>query len=296
MIVFGFVGIFALFYFVNNILINPVYKTNDVFQYDSFSFKVLNTYVTNINYDNKVVLDDDNSLVLINMNVVKGGKEGKINVGKLTLRVDEKGYSNVKVSSKFNDLGYIYNSQIIKDNHNFLFAFKVPNEKLKEEMILVFGEEKEVKLNPIYLDEVEKTINYKIGDKLDLSNSFYGCGYLKINSFDVKNNFNYTYTYEVLDQSYEGNITVASYNDTILNLVMESSYCNGMDNYSFLKKYAKLKYVIGDKGYIAKVFDNKTPNSYKDGIYLNVDKSLEKAESIWLDITVRNRNYFYKLK
>ena len=46
-------------------ILNRVYKVNDVFVYDTFSFKVLDSYVTNIGYDNNRVSSEDVSFVIV---------------------------------------------------------------------------------------------------------------------------------------------------------------------------------------------------------------------------------------
>lgn len=295
-ILIGFILIGGVWYLVDTKFLNPVYKTNNVFSFDSYSFNVLDSYVTNIDSNGKQVMDDGHSLVLLKINVTNNGSSEAINTANMILKVGNSGYSIVTVSSKFSDLGKLYRSQIVKDSNTLLFAYKIPDDKLKENMKLVFGNKKQVELNPIYLDEIDKVKNYKLGDNLDLSNSFYRHGRIKIVSYEVRDSFDYTYNYEVLEQSYEGNITIFSYGNTIMNLVMESEYTNNLTNYSFLSKYAKLKYVMDGKEYVSKSFEDKTPSSYKKGIYLNVDKDLEKASSIWLDIQVRNKSYIYKLK
>jgi len=283
-------------YLINTKLLNPVYKTNDTFSFEAFSFKVLNTYVTNIGYDNQEVLDDDNTFVLVKMNVINNSSDDVINDANFVLRIGSNKYSTVLVSSKFKDLGIVYRGQSIKDSATYLFAFKVPLNSAKEKMVLAFRDEKEVRLSPIYLDDVDKQIDYKLGDNIDLSDSFYGEGNLKIQSYEVASKFNYSYTYEVLEQSYEGNISISSINNIIMNLVIDSSYVSGYDDYSFLNKYAKLKYIIDDKEYTSNVFEDKTPTSYKDGLYVVVDKEIENASSMWFDIVLRNKHYVYKLK
>lgn len=284
-------------YVLDKKIFNPIYNTNDTFSFDNFTFKVLDTYVTNIDYDNQKVLDDDNSLVLVKMNVTSDSNNIKINTGNIILKMGDVGYSTVIASSKrFKDLGSVYSSQIIKEDSTYLFPYKVPNDKLKEEMKLVFRNEKKVNLSPVYLDELEDVKNYKLGDKLDLSDTIYGSGYFNIKSYEVKDSFKHSYKYEVLDQSYDGSITIFSSNNIIMNLVMDSEFTDNYDKFSFLKKYAKLNYTIDDKSYTSRVFENKTPGSYKDGLYLSVSKKIGEASAIWFDIVVRNKHYVYKLK
>lgn len=283
-------------YFINIKILNPVYKTNDTFNFEKFSYRILDAYVTNIGYDNQNVLNDGNTFVLVKMNIINKGSSEEIKDSNLVLNIGNNKYSTIFVSSKFRDLGVVYRGQMIKDDAVYLFAFKVPLDKVDNKMVLSFRNEMDVKLNPVYLDKKDKVLNYKLGDSIDMSNSFYSGGKLKISSYELNSKFSHSYTYEVLGQSYEGNITISSINNVVLNLKIDSSYVDGYDDYSFLNKYAKLKYIVNDKEYISSIFEDKTPVSYNNGLYVVVDKEIEKASSIWFDIVLRNKNYIYKLK
>ena len=80
----------------------------------------------------------------------------------------------------------------------------------------------------------------------------------------------------------------------ILNVLMESNQL-GMDNFSFLSNYATLGYTLDGKDYTSFFYD-KTPGNYKDGVYLSVNKDLDKASRIWFSIQIRNKEYKYYLK
>ena len=130
---------------------------------------------------------------------------------------------------------------------------------------------------------------------IDLSNSLVGNGIFNIKSYEFGEKFNYSYTYEVMGQAYEGNITIKSVNKTILHMVIESNYISEFDDYALLDTYGVLRYKIGDVEYSSN-FENKTPGSYNEGLYLSVNKEVEQADSIWFDIILRNKHYIYKIK
>lgn len=285
-------------FLINRIFLNPIYKVNDSFVVDNFTYKLLGSYVTNIGYDNSIISGDDISFVIVKMNISNNGSAREVNDAGLILEVDSKKYSLASVTSKFVDIGNVYNNQMISGNSTYLFVYKIPNKEIKKEMIFTLGSNKKVKLEPIYLDKVDKIVNYKLNDNIDMTDTIFGVGNLKIKSCEVLPKFEYLYTYEVLGKSHEGKITISSVTNknTIMKLVIESNYDNRFNNFSFLERYAKLKYKIDDVEYVSSVFENKTPNSYKDGLYVIVDKDIEKANSIYLDIVVRNKQYIYKLK
>ena len=283
-------------YLLNSYVFNPVYKVNDVFNYDDFSFKVLDTYVSNIGSDDKKVSSDGDTFVLIKVYVTNNFSPRNINKANLILEIGNKSYASNVITSKFNDLGIIYREQKVKESGTYLIAYRVLEDDVRNKMILNFGNDKKVSLSPIYLDKIEDVVNYKVGENLDVSNSILGFGNIKITSYEVLEKFNYAYTYEVLGQTYDGNITISSVNNVIMNLVMEGNYLFDYNNYSFLEKYGKLKYTIDGVEYVSNVFYDKTPGSYKNGIYVAVNKEIQNANSIWFDIVIRNKRYIYRLK
>lgn len=296
MLLVGIVLVCLAGYFVNKLFLNPVYKVNDTFTFDSFSFKVLDSYVTNIGYNNAKVASGDNTFVLVEINISNEGVSKEVNTANFILEIGNYTYSEGVLTSKFIDLGTVYKGTEIEGNATYLFIFEIPVEKSKENMTLVIGNDKKVNLAPVYLDEVEEAENYKLNDTIDMSNSFYKMGSLKIKSYEIADTFNYKYTYEVLEKEYEGNITISSVNNVVMNLIVEGTYPSGFDDYSFLERYAKLKYMVNGVEYTSDVLDDKTPSSYKDGLYLVVDKEVKDADSIWFDIVIRNKRYIYKLK
>ena len=78
-------------------------------------------------------------------------------------------------------------------------------------------------------------------------------------------------------------------------MVIESNYISEFDDYALLDTYGVLRYKIGDVEYSSN-FENKTPGSYNEGLYLSVNKEVEQADSIWFDIILRNKHYIYKIK
>ena len=198
-------------------------------------------------------------------------------------------------AKNFNDLGNVYTGSKISGQRTYIFIFNVENSYLKEDMYFVYGNDKKVRLKPLNLDVVNEDFTYKLGEAIDLSNSLVGNGSFNIKSYEFGEKFNYSYTYEVMGQAYEGNITIKSVNKTILHMVIESNYISEFDDYALLDTYGVLRYRIGDVEYSSN-FENKTPGSYTEGLYLSVNKDVEHADSIWFDIILRNRHYIYKIK
>ena len=290
------VVVFLSGFFVQKEFINKVYSENEYFSTDYFTLAVTNSYVSNKSYDNKKITDTDTSFVIVRLNVRNNNEIRELNNGQLLLYVGNNTYtSKLMYAKNFNDLGNVYTGSKISGQRTYIFIFNVENAYLKEDMYFVYGTDKKVRLKPLDLDVVNEDLTYKLGEAIDLSNSLVGNGSFNIKSYEFGEKFNYSYTYEVMGQAYEGNITIKSVNKTILHMVIESNYISEFDDYALLDTYGVLRYKIGDVEYSSN-FENKTPGSYNEGLYLSVNKEVEQADSIWFDIILRNKHYIYKIK
>ena len=114
-------------------------------------------------------------------------------------------------------------------------------------------------------------------------------------SYEIKDQFAYSYQYEVWGQTNTANLTISGNGGGILHLVIDSNLPSKFDNYSFLSSFGNLKYKIGDNVVVSS-FKDKTPASYSEGLYLAVDGDVSKADSIWFEIAIRDQKYVYILK
>ena len=64
----------------------------------------------------------------------------------------------------------------------------------------------------------------------------------------------------------------------------------------FITTYGKIKYKINENEYTCQAPINKSPNSAKNVLYLEVDKQMEQATNIWLEFNIRNTKILYTLK
>lgn len=281
--------------YVNKEVINKVYNQKETFQSGNFSFNVVDSYLTSYDYNNKEITTKETFLILKTQ--ISSNANKKINTGNIVLNI---GYNNYPLTtgytSRFQDLGIIYQSQEIKGTKTYLFLFKIAKEDTAKDIKLIYAGDKSVIIKPINLDEKEETINIKLGNNLEIPNWFYNGGNIKISSIDIKPSFPYSYTYEIGGQTFKNEYQIESIKGAIMNLKITSNYNKTLDDYTFIKQYATLKYKIKENIYEIKNLDNKTPGNYKEGLYLAVDSKINEAESIWLDITLRNKNYTYTLK
>ena len=272
----------VLIIFLNKKVINKIYNENEMVNTENFNFSINNTYITNKNYNKKFINDTEHSYVIIKMYISPKYKEQKINTANIVLQVGDNNYKKKKKkASNF--------------NNTYIFIFNILNSDLNKKMLFMYRDKK-VNLKPINLDKAENKKEYKLNEKLDLSNTILSYGEVIIKSIDIKNKFNYSYQYEIDNKTYNSSINITSINNTIINMKLTSSLPNKLTIYELLSSYGKIKYKIDNEEYTSKLMNNKTPGSYEEGLFLEVDKDIEKATNIWLELTIREKVYNYILK
>lgn len=282
--------------YVSKEVINKVYNQGEILQVNNFSFKVINSYITSLDYNNKKIGTEDETFVILKTQITSNTNKA-LNNGNIVLNTGYNNYSlNTNYTSRFTDLGTVYQSQPIKGTKTYLFLFKVKVEDASKDMKLVYAGDKSIIIKPTVLDQTEETINLKVGNNLEIPNWFFNGGNFKINNIDMKTSFPYSYKYEMGGKTFESKYQITSIKGAIMNLKITSNYNKNLDDYTFLNQYGILKYKIDETEYTINNIDNKTPGNYKEGLYLAVDSKIMEANSIWLDITLRNKHYIYTLK
>lgn len=282
---------------VDKQIINKTYNENEIITTDSFNINVLNTYITNKSYNNKTISNTDTSFLIARIAISTNEGAKKLNTSNLVLKIKNNNYtSTTRYYDNFVDIGYGYKEQKISNQKEYLFVFNISNEDLNKDMQLIYAGDKKINIKPINLDEQSKTEEYKLTETIDLSKTSLKNGNITINSIEIKNKFSYAYNYEINGKTYTSNLNIISLNNTIINLKLISQLPYNLTSYDFISNYGKVKYKINNEEYTSKVLNNKTPGNYTEGLYIEVDKNIESASSIWLELNVRNIKYIYTLK
>ena len=282
---------------INKKVINKEFQEGEFVNGDKFNILVKNTYITSKNYKGINVSKSNYTFVIAKIILASNVGKTTFNNGTLILKANNNTYiSNTKLRSNFKDIGISYTNKQISSQETYLFIFDIPKEDTKSNMQLIYGDDKKININPINLDETGEESNYNIGDKLDLSQTILDNGSIIINKYEVKNKLTYTYNYALNGQNHIGKINIISPMKTILYLETVYEPAKDLLLYEFITNYGKIKYKIGDTEYSSQIPINKTPTSYKNGLYLEIDKNVENANNIWLELTIRNKKYKYTLK
>lgn len=284
---------------IDKTVVNKVYKETEIFKSDNFQMKIVDSYITNKKYNGEEISENSNFIIIkLNINPIQNSQS--LNINNLVLKINKNKYQPTKkYYNYFKDLGIGYKSQVIKTGQTYILTYIIPKEELEEQMQIIYtGSTKEIKVNlsPLNLDKNIKNKKLKLTESIDFSNSILSGSEYKIKSYEIKDKFTYNYTYTINNKEYTGKKYITSPSNTILYLELSSSYSINTTNFDFINDYGVIKYTINKEEYTNKKLTDKTPGNLKKGIYLEVDKNLEKAEKIWLEFNIRNITYKYIIK
>ena len=295
--VIAFIGLSSIS--IDKTFVNKEYKENQEFSSDSFSMNILNSFLSSNSYDG-TNLSKDKTFLIINLFISPLKQNKSLNLANMSLKVNNNSYKALKKYNKyFKDIGGGYENQIIKNSRNYIIVFQIPNEEIGKKMYISYvgsSREIKIKLSPINLDTNVFENEYKLGDTIGFENSTLSGSSFMVNSYEVMSKYSLSYTDEINGKSYEGKKNISSVSNTILKLNVSSNLRSGISTIDLLNDYSKIKYKKGEEEFETRIISNKTPNDATNNFYLEVNKDLESADSIWFEVQIRSAKYKYILK
>lgn len=294
--------------------INKVYKQGDTFDTSYFTMNITDSYITKKNTSGTDVSFNNSTYLIIKLNVKALYSDADIYDYKLDLNNflliigNEKYVPTQKYYDYFRDVGSGYTTQKLSydKEQTYILVYTVPNEVIDKRKTIRFEDgyvyvkkkflalTPKIRLNPVNLDEVNKTIEYKLNDSIDFKDSVLD-GTLKVSNYEFNKNYTYEYNYCIKDDCTKKTGYVNSSNGkTILRLEVENNITS-YKYYDFLNNFVNVKYKKDGKEYSTNL-RNKTPEFTSKYMYLDVSNKILDADSYWLEITVRNVKYKYILK
>ncbi len=280
---------------VNKFVVNKTYKEGIVINTSEFDYQVKASYLTNRDKYKKIIKNKDTYYLIVNLNIAnKTDKNMTLNIRNTRVKIKNKYYYPVNnVSSKFADLGIVYKEQTIlkKVNKDYIIVFELDNVNIRNKMILeiyngkrVNGGEailyyKNVGLTPYKMVD-QDTVEYKLKDKVDLSKTYYKKGEFTVNSYEITNRVNYTYS------KCNGN-ACNDYNASIVpsggKKLLRIDYTSTIENINIFNYLLNIKYYDNGKAYTTNSSDIKlvTPDNYpEDSVIIEVPSKVTDSTSI----------------
>ena len=297
-------------YFLINILVfNKVYRENDKININNIELTINNSYVTNTDkYGN--VINKNKKYLIVNFTVLNNNSEAyKFDINNTRIII-KRNYYYPKEVSEFKDLGTIYKGQSIPVGiyKNYIIVFEIEEDlKVKRSKLQFYYDESEednqvilyyknIRIKPKKFKKVDLG-TYKLNSSIELKDTYFGDGKFTINSIEIIDKEDYTYT--KCDNSEDG--TCLDYKATIVSkagkilLKINYSLTNEFDIFNYLN----IEYKINDKIYSIKnnYLNNITPSNYgKNVAFIEVENNIKNATVINLKFDIRGGAFKYEIE
>ena len=262
---------------------NKVYKENEYFGVD-FNMLVNDSYLTKEDSSLKKLSVGSSSLLVVRFKI-SSNLGDVLNPDNFILSIYGKTYSpNNKYCSSLKDIGKCYNKiKLNEQEKEYIFVYLVDDSVLNKKIYLKYdygyltnknNSVIKVRLTPDNIDD-EETTTKRINDTLGFNDSVIGDYKLKIEEYNISDNYEINADITLMPTS----------NNTIIRLKVSE----GND---LVDNYALLKYTISGTEYTSTMKKLYNDNDYS---YYEVN-NITYADSIKLVLNSRHNNYEYILK
>ena len=288
---------------------NRKYNINQAFAMDEFTFTVLDSYITDVDYGGRI-LDSDNYYLVVKVKVLNRSTESVALNGENFRAFRGKNYyfPSFDRSNRFIDIGNYYSGELIPSEKEEIIniAYKIPKKEANKSFqlkILSRTQEKDgklipsyqtIKINPKSIIEHRDMNSVKVGKEINLKETTLGNTTYKLESVTFANTYTWDYTNKNGElrkdfiQASQGK-TLMIIKDTIKYDESTSYYINS--THDFYTDFATLNYNYTNAG-VSKVYNNSlrnvTPSSLKDVQIYEVSSLANNGTNRKLIINIRN--------
>ncbi len=316
-----FIGVAYLLYKALPPIIDRKYNQGDTFIINNISYTIEDSIITNLDYNGNllgdniyylvmrvnienattsdVVLDYNNFRLIVNDRYVYP----ILDQGRNFIDYANDYYSNTIRSNTKNTYSMVYqlNEADVKKN----YQIKISNGTVLSENLII-GSYNYVTISPIVINNVSTVSTTNMGSVLNFSGSYLGNTTLKLDNPIITNRYIYDYESCFKDNcnAYKGLVSIdyTVNNTTLIVLDYEYNIDNTIPFYTyssnintFMKTFVKIKYIENLKTAYANIKD-VTPSLLKGKIVLETTNKINDSEELELAITIRNKEYLYKIK
>ena len=302
-------------------IIDRKYNQGDTFIINNISYTIEDSIITNLDYNGNllgdniyylvmrvnienattsdVVLDYNNFRLIVNDRYVYP----ILDQGRNFIDYANDYYSNTIRSNTKNTYSMVYqlNEADVKKN----YQIKISNGTVLSENLII-GSYNYVTISPIVINNVSTVSTTNMGSVLNFSGSYLGNTTLKLDNPIITNRYIYDYESCFKDNcnAYKGLVSIdyTVNNTTLIVLDYEYNIDNTIPFYTyssnintFMKTFVKIKYIENLKTAYANIKD-VTPSLLKGKIVLETTNKINDSEELELAITIRNKEYLYKIK
>ena len=314
--IFGLVLLFFVGKWI--ISLNRIVKIDKSFSHSYFSVSFNDSVLSTIDYNGNIILKG--KVYLAVKTTIKNNTKGLLTLDTDNFWLDVNGdyyYPKLDRSGKFIDLGKPYYGERVGagDQQEIVLVYELDELDIKDKYKIkvldsitykenaIIPKYKEITLKPRYSSTVSTNGYYNMGDTLSLSNTTLLNTNLKFDNYSISKTYQYNYNYCYNEKfNVSTNIVTASANSMLLTLngdisldEKSSYYKYKMGSNKFAEDFMKVVYYINNIENRVDVKD-VTPSDSNGITVLEASSEIRNADSIMLEITIRNERYYYVIK
>ncbi len=303
---------------------NKTYRVSDKMTHNYFNIQITDSVVTNLGHDGNVITQGKYYLTIQLFIENRTHKNYELDYNNFRLVLKGKNYYPVLDRGEyFVDFGKpYYKEKINKQTKDYyVLVYEIDEKDLTNQYIIkilegiqykvgdIAATYKNIKLNPPKVNKVNNVESIAVGKTLNLKNSPLGYTIFKINNYELKNSYTYTYDHcysetncQKLTDRITTNIGGTIERTTLLilnmeyNLDMTSIYASSIKtNSKFFDHFFSLYYEKEGKSHIVSL-NNRTTPYMQNAVVFETRQEIENADKIDLLITIRDKRYTYHLK
>ena len=293
------------YYIINNKILNKIYKQNEIINGVDFSYSVIDSYITNKDYNNQVITD--NYLVAVKIKAKSKYSDRKFETAKLQLTIDKQRYNvTKKYNNKINDLGNIYDENNIGNEYKeFVLIYEIPIYNVDKKMTLKYhdlnNKTYNIELKSKTFDKKLNDINANIKETLKFNDGVLKDTELKIDNYKIEDKIGIEYNYCVTKNDcyqsteYLAPTLTGRSSKSLMELETEISDKTA----ELIVKYGYIEYKVegAEKEIKEKITEVKPIKvNLKNKRYFEVNDDIYNSEYIKVVINIRNQKYQYVIK
>lgn len=286
---------------------NKTYKTGDTFQNSGYEITINKSYFTDKDYKGDII-DKNKNFIIVDVTIKNNGNKRKINFNRFHIINGVKNYTPTSKTYEtyFQDLGTAYEEKTIAklETYRTLLIYKVDKELSKNKFVLYYQELdgnsshlRKIKLGATDLSKIKTQKSKLLTEEVKLN----------INGVEehiIFDNLNFTSSTTYSKRTCDAGDCYPTATEftispkyKILQMDFISDEIDGKDMIDFLSKYGKINYIDSKgKTQVLKIENAVEKSYYGKYIYIKAPADIDGAMKIYLDITIRNNKYQYRLK
>ncbi len=301
---------------------NKIYTENEVFNYNGVKMKVLSSYQLNNDIFGTDISSNNFTYTVVRINAVNTtSKEQVIDMDNFKIKIGSRiSYSPThNYNIPFIALGKAYTKLTLEPNSEkiFIVIFKIDNKYVDHfkqlEFIKSYKDVKGIRTYDLFkidldtrkIDKFTDVKQAKLNETLDFEGSILKKTNITITKFDIDDSFTYQYQqcinscYDFVD--YIIPKTYVTQNMIVMRLKLDINIDKDIYNEDLAKylipSIGHIRYEIDGKEYEQNVPAVNIELNYKtEYLYYEVNSELKKADNIYLDFRIVDKNYTYVLK